>query len=122
MMFREIRMKKCYQIIDKTKASGTCKFNAISPQIMKIIPHASCLFLTHGINAILRTKKFLEILKLSRIIPTSKKNKNKLLHKGYRPISLLHIYEMMIHTASGIAKYMTEDMRIILGGGIYLKK
>ena len=96
LKFREITIRECYDIISNTRGTNTCGFDSISAKTMKLIPHACSLFLTHGINAIIRKKTFPSILKLSRILPISKKLKNKLIHSSYRPISNLHTFEKVV--------------------------
>ena len=96
LRFKEITNKECYNIIDETRTSNTCGFDSISPRIMKMIPHVMSIFLTHGINQILRTKTFPEILKITRVLPISKKQKNKLLPSSYRPISNLHTFKKVV--------------------------
>ena len=89
----EISVKQTEQLIMKMKCSNTCGHDAISSRILKIMPDIISPFLTHAINTSIRNGIFPDILKISRILPISKKDKSKLSMSSYRPIHNLHTAE-----------------------------
>ena len=50
--------------------------DSISSRILKVIPDAAAIYLTHVINCNIKKGMFTDILKVSRILPILKKNKN----------------------------------------------
>ena len=89
----EISVKETERIIKKMKCSGTTGHDAVSSRILKIIPDIISPYITFCINNSIRSAVFPEILKVSRILPISKKHKPKDCLMSYRPIHNLHTIE-----------------------------
>ena len=111
----EIEIKETYEIIDKMSATNARGFDNLNSKILKMIPHVASLWITHLINSIIRTRKFPEILKISRVIPIKKQNKIRSSPSSYRPISNLCVIEKVVeeHIRNNLSKYL-EDNRILL--------
>ena len=72
----EISIQQTYQIIKNMKASNLTGYNQINLKIIKDIPHFSALILTHLINSIIITGNYPRCLKVAKIIPICKPDKN----------------------------------------------
>ena len=75
------------------RCSNTVGHDAISSRILKLTPDVLSPFITHAFNSSIRSGIFPDILKVSRILPISKKDKSKLSMSSYRPIHNLHTAE-----------------------------
>ena len=69
-----------------------------------MIPEVTSIYLTHAINCMIRTKRFPEVMKITRILPLTKPKKPKNLPENQRPIANLHVFEKVIE------KYMKEEL------------
>ena len=107
----EITIEETTKIIKDMKCSNTCGHDAISSRIIKLIPDIMAPLVTHAINTSIRTSIFPKILKVSRILPISKKDKPKNSLEGYRPIHNLHtlekVYEQWIK--QNLTQYIEEN-------------
>ena len=130
----EITIPETEKLIKDMKCNNTVGHDGISSRMLKAIPDLTAIHLTHAINISIRESIFPEILKVSRILPISKKGKCKTDLNSFRPVSNLHtmekIYEkwIKIHlcqyievneimTAShhgGIAKHSTMTAKTLI--------
>ena len=83
-------IKETEQLIRKAKNSWTVCSDDISMNIIKKLNKKIAPHLTHLYNTITRTAIYPEIIKLNKILPTLKPDKDKFLMESYRPINILH--------------------------------
>ena len=95
---KEITLEVTKKIIKAMKASNTVGFDRISSKVLKLSLDLSAVLLTHAINVSIRTSTFPEALKVARVLPILKSNKNVLDKMNYRPISNLHSAEKVLET------------------------
>ena len=75
------------------KNSNTAGYDKKTSRILKMGSPIISILLTHAINTSIRENKFPETLKIARVLPILKPDKNKKDPDGYRPISNLHTAE-----------------------------
>ena len=78
------------------KSTNATGFDGLSSKTIKEIPHITSLWITHLINSMLRTGIFPKILKIQKITPIKKPQKNSNMMTSYRPICNLQVYEKVI--------------------------
>ena len=88
-----VEVDEIYRIINEMPSTNACGYDGISSRIVKMIPHITSLWLTHGINMMIRKEVFPKVLKISRITPIMKPKKNPMMAESYRPISNLQTFE-----------------------------
>ena len=110
-----ITIKEVENIIKRMKKSNTSGFDGISTRFLKLIPEISAAFLANAINTSIASSTFPEILKISRILPLSKPEKDLNEMSSYRPISNLHTFDKIIeeHIKHHLMMYL-ERNKIIL--------
>ena len=91
--------------------SNTVGFDNISMSIIKIIPDVLAIYIMHGINSSIRQEIFPDILKITRILPILKPEKNKFDLNSYRPISNLHSMEKIYeeHISKHLKEYLESN-------------
>ena len=84
--------------------------NVIKKLTKKISPH-----LTHLYNSITRSAIYPDIVKLNKILPTLKPDKNNFLMESYRPINILHPVDKIYqeHVKNHLYNFAIEN-KIIL--------
>ena len=86
-VLKEITYKKVYKTIMKLKKTNSRGENEITNRYLKEIPQFISLAILHLYNNIIRSGKYPDEFKLSRIIPLIKKKKDKGNIDSYRPIN-----------------------------------
>ena len=110
LKLKEITLEETKKIIKAMKASNTVGFDRISSKVLKLSLDLSAVLLTHAINVSIRTSTFPEALKVARVLPILKSNKNALDKMNYRPILNLHSAEKVLEEY--IKKQLTEYLHI----------
>ena len=87
LTLKEINYKKVYKAVTKLKKSNSRGENELTNQFFKEIPQFISLAILHLFNNIVRSGKYPNELKISRIIPLIKKKKDKGNIDSYRPIN-----------------------------------
>ena len=102
LKIKETTVEKTRKYINESKSTNTLRFDRITSRIIKMSAPIMSVILTHAINCSIRRKKFPKVLKISRILPILKSNKNPMCKDSYRPISNLHslekVYEQHLKT------------------------
>ena len=88
-----ITFEQCFEIIQGLKSSNSVGYDSLNSKIIKIIGDIITPYLTHLINCSINEGKFPKALKISRILPLVKPNKNPTKLSSLRPISNLHIFD-----------------------------
>ena len=83
-----LTIKETEQLIKKAKNSWTVCSDEISMNIIKKLNKKISPHLTHLYNTMTRTAIYPEIIKLNKILPTLKPDKDKFLMESYRPINI----------------------------------
>ena len=71
--FKPIKIEDAYRVINNAKATKLSGYDGITMKTLKQIPYFTALTITHLVNNIIFTKKFPDCLKVSQIVPISKK-------------------------------------------------
>ena len=76
----------------------------------------SSLWLTHLFNAIIRTKKYPKILKVTRVLPILKSKKPKTAKNLYRPVANLSVFDKVIQELikRQLGKYFDENELLLM--------
>ena len=74
-VFKEVRYKDIYKTIAKLKPSRARGENELTNEFLKEIPKYSTLAILHLFNWMVRSSKFPSEFKVSRILPSKKKDK-----------------------------------------------
>ena len=93
------------------KATNACGYDGLNFLIIKMIPQIISLWLTHGMNQMIRKGIFPKTLKIARITPIKKPMKNPVLKESYRPICNLQVLEKVIEEVlkQRIVAYFEEN-------------
>ena len=75
------------------KTTFSLQFDDLNTHIIKMIPHITSIWMTHLFSAIVHTKMFPRIRKITRILPLLKPQKISSLKENYRPIADLNVLE-----------------------------
>ena len=94
----EITIKEMNELIKKLKPTHSRGHDQITYNIIKKINIEISPYLVHLVNSIIRTGIFPDILKISRISPISKPDKDPKIISSYRPINNLPSIEKIIET------------------------
>ena len=89
-------MKEVTQYINELKNSNATGHDLFNSKMLKKVKHILAPHTTHLINCTIRTSKFPNNFKISRVLPLLKKSKNPNNPQGYRPISNLCVVEKII--------------------------
>merc|ERR1712081_149497 len=87
LTLKEINYKKVYKAVTKLKKSNSRGENELTNRFLKEIPQFISLAILHLFNNIVRSGKYPNELKSSRIIPLIKKKKDKGNIDSYRPMN-----------------------------------
>ena len=85
----EVEDNEIYKTITEMKSTNACGYDGLNSRIVKMIPHIMSLWMTHGMNSMIRTGIFQKVLKIARLTPIKKQTKNPVLTSSYRPKSYL---------------------------------
>ena len=94
--FRKVAIKEVYDVILTAKKSKSTGHDRVSMKTINEMPQVMAIFVTHLFNSIIETKKFPEILKVTKIFPLKKPSKDSLNTSSYRPIANLCAVEKII--------------------------
>ena len=94
--FPLIKLEETKKIIKELKNSNSSGMDNLTNKIIRKAPERMAEMHTHLINQIIKKKKFPEILKISKIIPISKKGKPKYDIDSFRSINNLACTEKII--------------------------
>ena len=112
--FRKMKYEETLEIINSMKNTNSCGFDGISSKTIKKVPKQTAMYMTHIINCIIERKIYPEILKISKITPILKSDKDKLNPGSYRPISNLTTYDKIIQEwlRIQISEYLEDNLII----------
>ena len=85
-----------YNVVKDLKPSNFCSFDVINSKIIRMSPHSITLWMTFTMNLMLLHGKFQKILKISRINPILKPNKNPMLLENYRLVCNLQTLKKIL--------------------------
>ena len=94
--FEECTYKDVYRVVSRVKNSKTRGENEVCNSLLREIPQFMTLAIQHLVNSIIRTGKFPNELKVSRVIPLKKKGKDSSLLESFRPINNLNPIEKCV--------------------------
>ena len=112
---RQVEIQETYDIITQMTSTNARGFDYITSKTIKMIPHITSLWCNHLFNSMVRVNRFPKILKITRLLPILKSNKNKMEKSSYRPIANLSVYEKVVeeHIKRQMNSYF-EDNDLIL--------
>ena len=91
-----ITIEQTKKIIRKLKNSNSTGFDRTNSRIIKKLCDDIAPHITHLINCIIRTKKYPNIFKITRMLPLSKPGKDTCMIDSFRPINNLVILEKIV--------------------------
>ena len=94
------------------KSSNSPWLDFCNTRLLKLIPKATSMYMTHLINLIIRSKTYPRILKVLLLL---KQGKSPMDPSGYRPISNLSVFDKLIQEwfKNHLVKFL-EDNNVIL--------
>lgn len=110
-------VKKVVTTIKTLKNNKTTGHDLIRARVIKNLPRKGIVYIINLVNGMLYTRHFPSSLKISKVIPLHKKNKDLTQLTGFRPISLLphlsKIFEKIIRNR--LLAFLTEKKILIQG-------